>query len=299
MVVAASTDAIEDGLSQARWLTLIAGVAAAAVAAGVCLLVTNRALRPLTRLNAEVMEVQRTADPTRRIASEPTGDDLEQLANALNAMLEALQRAREMERRFLADASHEMRTPLTALRGNAEYLARHGADAAAFRDLESDMARLAQLLDRLLEVAREDAAEQPQQPVTVDEILDRFSTDPRLQVSCEPGLAVRADADAIERALTNLVENAKLYGPSDGPITLTAARDASEVALTVSDTGPGIPDATVDLATTRFWRGSNSAGLDGAGLGLGLVRATAERHGGTLAIDGAHFTIRLPALAAT
>ena len=106
--------------------------------------------------------MQRTADPTRRIASEPTGDDLEQLAHALNAMLEALQRAREMERRFLADASHEMRTPLTALRGNAEYLARHGcADAAAFRDLESDMARLAQLLDRLLEVAREDAAGSP------------------------------------------------------------------------------------------------------------------------------------------
>lgn len=298
VLVASSTDAIEDGLSQARWLTLVAGIVAAGVAAGVCLLVANRALRPLTRLNEQVMEVQRTADPSRRVVTEPTGDELEQLGKALNAMLEALQRAREVERRFLADASHEMRTPLTALRGNAAYLARHGADAEAeaFLDLENDMARLAQLLDRLLALAREDAAAQPTQPVAVDDILDRFRTDPRLRVTLDPELYVRADADAIERALTNLIENAKLYGPEGGLITVSAALDDEEVVLTVTDTGTGIPGATFDEATTRFWRGPNSAGLEGAGLGLGLVRSTAERHGGSLTIDGASFSIRLPAL---
>jgi two-component system OmpR family sensor kinase len=298
VIVAASTDAIEDGLASARWLTLAAGIAAAAVAALACLVMTTRALRPLTQLNADVMEVQRTADPTRRIASEPTGDELDQLATALNAMLEALQRAREVERRFVADASHEMRTPLTALRGNAAYLSRHGADADtdAFRDLENDMARLAQLLERLLALAREDAAGQPSQPVAVHDILDRFSTDPRVEVSVEDGLMVRADADAIERALTNLIENAKLYGPADTPIVLSGVREADDVVLTVADAGDGIPDATLDLATTRFWRGANSVGHDGAGLGLGLVRATAERHGGSFTIDGSRFSMRLPAL---
>jgi signal transduction histidine kinase len=298
VVVAASTDAIEDGLASARWLTLVAGIAAAAVAALACLVMTTRALRPLTQLNADVMEVQRTADPTRRIASEPTGDELDQLATALNAMLAALQRAREVERRFVADASHEMRTPLTALRGNAAYLSRHGADAdaGAFHDLENDMDRLAQLLERLLALAREDAAGQPSQPVAVHDILDRFSTDPRVELNAEDGLMVRADADAIQRALANLIENAKLYGPADAPIVLSAERDSDDVVLTVADAGDGIPDATLDLATTRFWRGANSVGHDGAGLGLGLVRATAERHGGSFTIDGASFSIHLPAL---
>ena len=298
VVVAASTDAIDDGLANARWFTLIAGIAAAAIAAIACLIMTTRALRPLSQLNADVMEVQRTADPTRRIASEPTGDELEQLARALNAMLEALQRAREVERRFVADASHEMRTPLTALRGNAAYLSRHGADAdaAAFHDLESDMERLAQLLERLLALAREDAAGQPSEPVMVYDVLDRFSTDPRVELRAEEGLVVRADADAIERALTNLIENAKLYGPADAPIVLSAERDGEDVVLTVTDAGDGIPDATIELATTRFWRGSNSIGHDGAGLGLGLVRVTAERHGGSFTIDGASFSIRLPAV---
>ncbi len=297
VVVAASTDVIEDGLATARWLTLVAGVIAAAIAAAVCLLVTNRALRPLSTLNDEVMEVQRTADPSRRIATARTGDELDQLATALNAMLEALQRAREVERRFLADASHEMRTPLTALRGNAAYLARHGADADAFHDLENDMARLAQLLDRLLAVAREDAAAPPSETVSVTDMLERFAADPRVRMTADPELLVLADADALERAVVNLIENAKLYGPPSGAIALTAVRDGGEVAITVTDEGDGIPEASVDEATTRFWRGANSVGLEGAGLGLGLVRATAERHGGSLTIAGAAFTIRLPALA--
>ena len=295
VVVAASTDTVEDGLAQARWLTLVAGIAAVAVAAAACLLLTKRALRPLTRLNAEVMEVQRTADPTRRISTAPTGDEVDQLATALNAMLAALQKAREVERRFLADASHEMRTPLTALRGNAAYLAQHGADAEAFADLESDMARLAQLLDRLLAVAREDAAAPPTEPVALGAVLDPFSSDPRVELAVDDGLTVRGDADAIARAVTNLVDNAKLYGPAGGQVSISAAAEDGEVVVRVSDTGPGLSPADAEQATTRFWRGANSAGLDGAGLGLGLVRATAERHGGSLTIDGSTFAIHLPA----
>jgi signal transduction histidine kinase len=113
-------------------------------------------------------------------------------------------------------------------------------------------------------------------------------------VSVEGDPVVRGDADAIARAVGNLVENARRYGTP--PISVAAARDDGQVVITVSDAGAGIPADLVEDAGRRFWRGPNSAGTEGSGLGLALVRATARRHGGDLTIDGARFTITLPAL---
>ncbi len=296
VAVIASTDATDDALARARRMTAISAVAAALLAVVACILLTDRALRPLRRLNSEVGGIRRTADPSQRVTAPRSGDEIEQLAGALNAMLEALQRAREVERSFLADASHEMRTPLTALRGNAAYLARHGGDAEAFHDLESDMERLARLLDQLLAVAREDSAPAPSQPVPVAELLDRVSTDPQVRITADPDLTVQADPDSLARALLNLIDNAKRYGPPGAPIEVRADRDGAEAVLSVTDAGRGLDDTTVDQAATRFWRGANSTGIEGSGLGLGLVRATAQRHGGTLEVEGARFAIRLPAL---
>jgi signal transduction histidine kinase len=107
---------------------------------------------------------------------------------------------------------------------------------------------------------------------------------------------VRGDAAALERALKNLVENGLRHGPADGPVDVAVGRRGDEVRLTVSDAGAGIPPELVEAATTRFWRGEDARSQPGSGLGLALVRATAERHGGRLEIDGARFTLVLPAL---
>src|SRR5205085_7298636 len=117
---------------------------------------------------------ERRGDPALRLpgagADDDTPDEVARLADTLNRMLAALERAREGERRFVADASHELRNPLAALRGNAEYLARHGGDQAALDDLRDDAERLSRLVDELLQLAREDAAGLPDQPVRLGDL---------------------------------------------------------------------------------------------------------------------------------
>jgi signal transduction histidine kinase len=207
-------------------------------------------------------------------------------------MLDTLERARENERRFVADASHELRTPLTALRGNAEYVARHGADPEVVRELEDDAIRLSALLDDLLALAREDAAEAgPSEPVDLDALARQVvDGDPRVALVGHGG-RVRGDGAALRRALENLVENARKHGPADGPITV--ALDGTRVS--VSDEGPGLDPDQAAHAFERFWRGPDARG-EGSGLGLAIVRAIAERHGGSVDVHGATFAIALPPL---
>jgi two-component system OmpR family sensor kinase len=171
VAVAGSTSTIANTLRPLRHVVLLAALASAALAAALALLATRRALAPLTRLTAGAEQIARTGDPGRRLPQDGGRDEVGRLAATLNAMLEALERARERERRFVGDASHELRTPLTALRGNAAYVARHGADPAALADLEADAERLAALLDDLLALAREDAAQAPaREPVDLGQL---------------------------------------------------------------------------------------------------------------------------------
>jgi two-component system, OmpR family, sensor kinase len=292
VIVASSTEQIDRTLHRLRLLTVLAALAAAALAAPASLLMTRRVLRPLAQLSSDASVIGQTADPSRRLATSSRADEVAALADALNAMLAALERARDGERRFLADASHELRTPLTALRGNAAYLARQAPEQAAFADLEADIARLGRLVDQLLAVAREDAADPPTTLVQLRQLLTEAVATDGVAVTIEGDPVVRGDADAIARAVRNLVENAQRYGAP--PITVTARGDG-QVVITVTDAGSGIPAELVEDAGRRFWRGPNSAGTEGSGLGLALVRATAQRHGGELTIDGARFAITLPA----
>jgi signal transduction histidine kinase len=223
---------------------------------------------------------------------------------ALNAMLASLERARESEQRFVADASHELRTPLTALRGNAAYVARHGADPVVLADIEADAARLATLLDDLLALAREDAAAPAAadgEALALAELARAVAaSDDHAAVVVEPGAeqaTVRAEPVALERAVGNLVRNARTHGPADGQVTITVALSPAgdRARITVADEGPGLTADEASHAFERFWRGAG-ARAGGSGLGLAIVRATAERHGGTATADGARFTIELPAI---
>jgi signal transduction histidine kinase len=264
-------------------LTTFAAIAAALVGATAVWLLLGRALRPLERLDRAAAEIGRTGDPTRRLPDPDRRDEVGRLAATLNEMLATLERAREHERQFVADASHELRTPITALRGNVEHLARHGATPELVADLKADAERLARLAEDLLALSRETAAAAPLAEVDLGALARAAGAD---DVVAGPGI-VRGDRDALARAIANLVENARSYGKGTVRV-VTAAQDGSAL-VRVSDDGPGVPDGDRERVFERFHG-------QGSGLGLAIVRATAERHGGRAYVEGATFTIELPAV---
>jgi two-component system, OmpR family, sensor kinase len=296
VLVASSTAEIDDTLRRLRVLVALSALAAGLLGAAGAAILTQRGLRPLRRLADGAREIAETHDASRRLPIAAETGELSELARTLNGMLASLERARATERRFLADASHELRTPLTSLRGNAAFLARHGADAAALQDIEADVDRLARLFDDLLALEREDAAERPVELVDLGGIVDSVCSElPELEVTIEDDVAVRGEPGALERALRNLVDNARLHGPPGQPVEVRLTRDGDRALLTVSDRGPGLDPAQTELAFQRFWRGS-ATGRPGSGLGLSIVAATAVRHGGRVRVDGARFTLELPAV---
>jgi two-component system OmpR family sensor kinase len=296
VIVAGTTTEMDETLATTRRFVLIASVVAAVLAAALATMFAYRALAPLRRLSSGARGIERSGDASERLPVPAARDEVGELAETLNAMLASLQRARESEQRFVGDASHELRTPLTALRGNAAYIARHGPDPGALADIEADAARLSALLDDLLALAREDAAAPVRgEPVDLAAIArEAAAADPRAEALGDSA-TVLGERPALERAVGNLVRNARKHGPPEGRITITTARDGARARLTVEDEGPGLPPAHAAEAFDRFWRGPGARG-EGSGLGLAIVRAIAERHGGQVGVDGARFTIELPAL---
>jgi signal transduction histidine kinase len=297
VLVGSSTVEIDDTLRRLRALVAFSALAAGILGAAGAALLTQRGLRPLRRLVDGARDIAESHDGSRRLPVGPDRDELTELASTLNRMLDSLERARATERRFLADASHELRTPLTSLRGNAAYVAQHGADAAALEDIEADVARLARLLDDLLALEREDGATRPSELVDLGEVIDAVCAgEPDVRVTVAEEVAVRGEPGALERALRNLVENARVHGPPDAPIDVSLRRDGELALLAVSDRGPGLEPSQVEEAFQRFWRGTAAGDRPGSGLGLSIVAATAARHGGRVRVDGARFTLELPAV---
>jgi signal transduction histidine kinase len=295
VIVAASTRDLGETVASLRLISVLAALVAAILAAGPVALLMRRALRPIGQLADAASEIERTGDPRRRLPEYPAADEVGRLGKTLNAMLASLEHSRDAERRFLADASHELRTPLTALRGNVAYLRRHGQTPELVEELERDAERLAGLADDLLALSREEAAEAPVDEVRLDLLAqDAAEADPAVEARAPWPVRVRGDRAALERALSNLVENAHRYGPKGGTITVAASEDRGSAVLSVSDEGRGVQPYQAARAFERFWRGDG--GGPGSGLGLAIVRATAERHGGRAFAEGAVFTIELPAL---
>jgi signal transduction histidine kinase len=293
VILAGTTADIDHTLDVTRRLVLVCALVAAALAAGLATLLSARALRPVGRLASGARAIEHSGDASERLPVTATGDEVEELARTLNGMLASLERAREAERRFVGDASHELRTPLTALRGNAAFVARHGADPGVVADIEADVRRLSELLDDLLALAREDAAAPVAgEPVDLAELATAAADGATVDAPDVP-VVVRGDRLALERAVGNLVRNARRHG--EGAVTVTVAEAAGRATVTVRDEGPGLAPAEAEHAFERFWRGPR-ARAEGSGLGLAIVRAVAERHGGSARVDGSAFTIELPAV---
>jgi len=297
VLVASDTSDIAHTTSRLGLLVALTGAGVVLVAALAAAALTRRGLRPLRALAAAAGEIEATADPARRLPEAATLDEIGQLTGVLNRMLASLEQARESERRLLADASHELRTPVTALLGNVEYAARHGADPEVLEELRHDTLRLARLVDSLLALERVEEGTAALEPLRLDylvrETLD--SQDPgRVHLGGLDPVTVNGDSNALRRALGNLIENGLVHGPRGGGVTVWLERDDALARLSVVDEGEGPDPAEHDRLFERFWRGTDASDRPGSGLGLSIVAAIAESHGGRVVVNGSTFTIELP-----
>ncbi len=290
LVLARSTQETDRALAALGGVLLLTGALGIGGAATVGLLVARAALRPVDRLTAAAEHVSRTED--LRPIEVPGSDELGRMAASFNAMLAALARSRERQRQLVADAGHELRTPLTSLRTNLDLLAQSEAAGAQglpgperaqlVADLRAQVEEMSGLVVDLVELSREDRLAAGPEPVdlaaVVERALDRVrrrAPEVHVAAEVEPWLVV-GDPGELERAVTNLLDNAAKWSPAGGTVRVTLQRGV----LRVADAGPGIAEADLPHVFDRFYRAPAARALPGSGLGLAIVRQAAERHGG-------------------
>ena len=297
VLVASDTSDIAHITSRLGLLVGLTGAAVAVLAALAAAALTRRGLRPLRTLAAAAGEIEATADPARRLPEAETLDEIGRLTGVLNRMLASLEEARASERRLLADASHELRTPVTALLGNVEYAARHGADEEVLADLRHDARRLARLVDSLLALERAGEGTSEFSPLRLDDLV-RVAVDERdpgrVHIGTLDRAVVAGDADALRRAVGNLIENGLVHGPPRGHVTVTLDVVGERALLSVTDQGEGPDPELHGQLFERFWRGPGASDRPGSGLGLSIVAEIARHHHGRIRIDGPKFTLVLP-----
>jgi signal transduction histidine kinase len=300
VLVGSDTTDLTQTLRHLGLVVVLAGVGVTSLAVLAATILTRRGLRPLRRLAHAAGEIERTADPARRLP-EPSvlDDEIGQLTGVLNRMLASLEAARAGERRFLADASHELRTPVTTLLGNVEFVVRHGGDPEVLDDLRRDAARLGRLVDDLLVMERSGSAVAQPEPVDLgqlvaDALQDHAHLNGRLVEGQIDAVTVEGEKEALGRVLSNLIENAVLHGPPGGTVTVALRRRGDRALLSVRDEGTGPDPAYGRQVFERFWRAPEASERPGSGLGLSIVSAIVERHGGTITVEGPEFTVDLP-----
>jgi two-component system OmpR family sensor kinase len=320
-VVAVPLREVDQALSR---LLLVEGLVAGAVLlllAGVAWVVVRVGLRPLEQIGQTAGDIA-AGDLSHRVEDTDERSEVGRLGLAFNAMLDRLEEAfrrREASegrlRRFLADASHELRTPVASIRGYAELYrigaSREPADVEkAMRRIEDEAVRMGVLVEDLLTLARLDQVpDTPYADVDVanlarDALDDARVTAPgrRIELTADDGAIVSGDAHQLRQVLANLLGNAIAHTPQDSPIDVTVRREDASVVLRVRDHGAGLPEVGDGAIFERFWRaeGGRKRGKAGAGLGLAIVDGIVRAHAGRVtAADapdgGACFTVELPA----
>jgi two-component system, OmpR family, sensor kinase len=308
------------------WLFLAAGVFVGTVLAYLAgLTVAVRAMRPISSLTAAAREIASTGDPSGKMPTLTSDDEVAELGRTLEDMLRSLDQARseteqamKRQREFVADASHELRTPLTSILANLELLEASlekvgpEEDRAAVDSALRSSHRMSRLVSDLLLLARADAGRvSARQECDLAEVTAGAIAEVRpvageheLVLETAEPVAVEGNPDELHRMVANLLENAVRHTPDGTRVTVTVTREDGWARLDVCDDGPGIPPGMEAQVFARFVRGtgpSDRAGGDGTGLGLAIVEAVATSHGGEAEAGssphgGARFTVRLPAL---
>jgi signal transduction histidine kinase len=276
------------------------------------------ALRPVEELRAGAEQISTLRagngnSEQERLPVPPAADEIRALAVTLNGMLDRLAAARERQRLFVADAAHELRSPLASMRAQVEVADRLGEGGSLPAELLPDLDRLSRLVEDLLLLARADAdSRPPAHPVRVEcrallgDVASAYAGQP-MPVSVAPGpeVSVRADAAELRRAVDNLVGNAVRHASSR--VQLAADVRDGDVLLTVRDDGPGVPEGDRERVFERFTRldDARARDLGGTGLGLPIVRELVRRAGGEVSLTDADppwrlaAVIRLPATRST
>ena len=307
LVVGATRENRAETLRSLRTELLIAGSIALLLATGLGYVLAGAGLRTVEAMRGRAAEI--SADrPGERLPVPPTRDELERLGATLNEMLARLEAAIERERGFVAEAGHELRTPLALLRAELDFALHHAVSEeelrAALREASAETDRLVQLAGDLLLIASSDRGKLPlrEEPVSARELLksvhNRFAWRAQeigrpLELDSPAELTFTGDRLRLEQALGNLVENALRHGK--GAVRVEARPVDGRVELHVRDEGTGLPPEFVPRAFQRFSRLDESRAADGAGLGLAIVDAIAEAHGGSARADGADVWISVPA----
>ncbi|MCJ7436670.1 MAG: HAMP domain-containing histidine kinase [Acidimicrobiia bacterium] len=306
LVAENSLDAVDSTVDSITGALVIGVPVLIALLAGLTWWLTGRALRPVEAIRAEAAAI--TGSTIHRRVPEPnTDDEVGRLARTMNSMLDRLEATSLRQRRFVSDASHELRSPIAVIRAQLEVALRRGDGTdwptIAQRVLVED-ARLEQAVGELLELARtEERVDATPVVVDLDEVvLEETARERRVPVDTSRVLAGRVHGTSAQlaRVVANLLDNACRHAKTHVAVAL--GRQEHDVVLTVDDDGPGISVADRERVFERFTRLDEGRSRDagGVGLGLAMVQAIVERHGGSVSVDdaplgGARFVVRLPA----
>jgi two-component system sensor histidine kinase MprB len=285
---------VDRNLSRLRWLLVFISIGGAGVAAILGLLVSSRALAPLRRLTETTERIVDTGD-----LSERTGlrgrDEISRLSVQLDELLASLELSVAAQRQLVADASHELRTPLATLRANIELLADARALADDERtellhDVRDELESMTTLVGELVELARGEEADIAPAEFRLDEVVHAVV---ERAARRWPSVEFRAQLEActvvgvpqrVERAVSNLLDNARKWSPEGGAAVEVSVRNGT---VEVRDHGPGIDEEDAPLVFNRFYRSAAARALPGAGLGLAIVKQIADAHGGTVRAENA------------
>ncbi len=296
---------IEDGLSAIRWVLWVAVPVLIAIVALLTYMTANRALRPVHSITRRTRSIT-DANLSERVPVPDSGDDISELATTMNEMLDRLDGSQQRQRRFIADASHELRSPVAASKAQLEVALAHPENTdwpAAARRMLGEHEHLSQFIDDLLALSRMDeiglgtVTEVDVEDLIMGETINPEGT--KITTEIEGEVKIEGNRLRLRRALRNLIDNATRH--AEERVSIEARTDGDTCVIHVDDDGPGVPEEQREVIFDRFTRLDDARGRDegGTGLGLAIVRRIVELHDGDIRCadspsGGARFTMRLP-----
>jgi two-component system sensor histidine kinase MprB len=283
-----SLEGVDNVLARLRIVLVLLVVLGTAFAAVMARLFSRPVMQPITDLTRAAEHIEATGDLGRRIGARGT-DEVGRMAERFDAMLDRVQASQVAQRRLVADASHELRTPVTSLRTNMEVMLagaelEEGERRALLRDMVGQSEELSALVGDLIELARGDEGEPQVEDVAFDRLVAeaverarRHAPGVRFRTDLEP-CTIEGVPDRLGRAVNNVLDNAGRYSPPDGVVEVALHAGT----LSVRDHGPGVPADELPLLFDRFFRGAGARERHGSGLGLAIVRQVVETHGGAV-----------------
>ncbi|HEX9372282.1 MAG TPA: HAMP domain-containing sensor histidine kinase [Roseiflexaceae bacterium] len=312
LIVAESLEPFLRTLAQARELLFLCGALALALAVGGATLLTGRSLAPISRLTQAAASIAATGHYNERVPLPRRRDEIGQLAATINDLIARVEQVIEQQRQFLADTSHELRSPLTVILANLNLLRRdldRRERELSVAEATAEAQRMRRLVNDLLLLAQSDTTQViAHAPVRLDRLVEetvamaaRQTREHPMQARVQAPVIVNGDRERLTQLLRNLLENAIHHTPAGTPIEVCLSRSDAVAQIAVADSGPGIAQEHLGQIWDRFYRvdKARSRAFGDGGLGLAIVKYIAEAHGGAVRVvsaegQGTTFTITLP-----